>query len=88
MIKKLPFPSLLVKGYNSKRGTSITSYLRVYLTLNRRKIYNIPFLVLLLSSYNIIISKSFLEYFNISPSVAKRTLHWPPNHLKTSNVIS
>ncbi len=29
-----------------------------------------------------------MEYFEISSSVAKRTLHWPPNHPKSSNVIS
>ena len=35
-----------------------------------------------------IIGKSFIEYFEISPNVAKKTLHWPPNHPKSSNVIS
>jgi hypothetical protein len=87
-IKKLPFSSLPVKGYDSKQGTCITSYLRIHLTLDRRKIYNVPFLVLPLKSHNIIISKSFLKYFEISPSVAKRSLHWPPNHPKTSNIIA
>jgi predicted aspartyl protease len=87
-IEKLPFPSLPVKGYNGKQGTCITSYLRIHLTLDGRKIYNVPFLVLPLGSHDIIIGKSFLEYFEISPSVAKRSLHWPPNHPKTSNVIA
>jgi hypothetical protein len=58
------------------------------LTLDRRKIYNVPFLVLPLKSHDIIIGKSFLEYFEILSSVAKRSLHWPPNHPKTSNVIA
>jgi predicted aspartyl protease len=87
-IEKLPFPSLPVKGYDGKRGASITSYLRVHLMLDGRKIYNVPFLVLPLGSHDIIIGKSFMEYFAILPNVAKRTLHWPPNHPKTSNVIS
>jgi hypothetical protein len=79
---------LPIKGYNGKRGPNITSYLRVYLTLDGRKIYNIPFLVLPLGSQDIIIGKSFLEYFDISPSVARRKLHWPPNHPKTTKVVS
>jgi predicted aspartyl protease len=87
-IEKLSFPSLPVKGYDSKQGTCITSYLRIHLTLDGRKIYNVPFLVLPLGSYDIIIGKSFLEYFEILSSVAKRLLHWSPNHPKTSNVIA
>jgi hypothetical protein len=74
-IKKLPFPSLLVKGYNGKQGARITSFLRTHLTLNRRKFYNVPFLVLPLRSHNIIVSKSFIEYFKILLNVAKKTLH-------------
>jgi hypothetical protein len=58
------------------------------LTLDRRKIYNVPFLVLPLKSHDIIIGKSFLKYFEISPSVVKRSLHWLLNHPKTSNVIA
>ena len=87
-IEKLPFPSLPVKGYDGKQGTRITSFLRIHLTLDGRKIYNVPFLVLPLGSHDIIIGKSFMEYFEISPNVAKKTLHWPPKHPKTTNVIS
>ena len=35
-----------------------------------------------------IISKSFIEYFEISLNVAKKTLYWPLNHPKSSNIIS
>jgi hypothetical protein len=87
-IKKLPFPSQPVKGYNSKQGACITSFLRIHLTLNRYKIYNVPFLVLPLGSHDIIIGKSFIKYFEISPNVAKRTLYWLSNYLKISNIIS
>ena len=87
-VEQLPFPSLPVKGYDGKQGTRITSFLRTHLTLDGRKIYNVPFLILPLGSHDIIIGKSFMEYFEISPSVAKRTLYWPPNHPKSSNVIS
>src|SRR6266536_5435398 len=79
---------MLVKGYDRKHRTCITSFLHTHLTLNRRKIYNVPFLVLPLGSHDMIIGKSFIEYFEISPNVAKRILHWPPNHPKSSNVIS
>ncbi|TVY12534.1 hypothetical protein LARI1_G009612, partial [Lachnellula arida] len=87
-IKKLPSPSLPVKGYDGKQGTRITSFIRIHLTLDGRKIYNVPFLILPLGSHDIIIGKSFMEYFDISPIVAKRKLHWPPNHPKTTAVIS
>jgi predicted aspartyl protease len=87
-LEKLPFPSLPIKGYDGRRGPSITSFLRTHLTLDGRRIYNVPFLVLPLGSHDIIIGKTFLEYFDISPSAAKRKLHWPPNHPKTTRAIS
>jgi hypothetical protein len=87
-LEKLPFPSLPIKGYDGRRGPSITSFLRTHLTLDGRRIYNVPFLVLPLGSHDIIIGKTFLEYFDISPSVAKKKLHWPPNHPKTTRAIS
>ena len=74
-VEQLPFPSLPVKGYDRKQGTCITSFLRTHLTLDGRKIYNVPFLILLLGSHDIIIGKSFIEYFEISLSIAKRTLY-------------
>jgi antitoxin component of MazEF toxin-antitoxin module len=86
--ENLPFPSLPIKGYDGRRGPSITSYLRIHLTLDGRKIYNVPFLILPLGSHDIIIGKSFMEYFQISPNVAKRTLYWPPRHPKTTRAIS
>lgn len=86
--ENLPFPSLPIKGYDGRRGPSITSYLRTHLTLDGRKIYNVPFLILPLGSHDIIIGKSFMEYFQISPNVAKRTLHWPPKHPKTTRAVS
>lgn len=86
--ENLPFPSLPIKGYDGRRGPSITSYLRIHLTLDGRKIYNVPFLILPLGSHDIIIGKSFMEYFQISPNVAKRTLQWPPRHPKTTRAIS
>jgi hypothetical protein len=87
-MEKLPFPSLPVKGYDGKRGASITSFLRVHLILDGRKIYNVPFLVLPLGNHDMIIGKSFMEYFDISPSVAQKRLHWPRAHPKTTKAIS
>jgi hypothetical protein len=86
-IKKLPFPFQPVKKYNSKQGVCITFFLRIYLTFNKYKIYNIPFLVLPLKSHNIIIGKSFIEYFEISLNMVKRIFHWLSNYLKISNII-
>jgi predicted aspartyl protease len=86
-VEKLPFLFQSVKRYNSKQGACITSFLRIYFIFDRRKIYNVPFLVLSLGSHDIIIGKSFIEYFEISPNVAKRILHWLFNYLKTSNII-
>jgi predicted aspartyl protease len=87
-IEKLPFPSLPIKGYDGRRGPSITSFLRTHLILDGRRIYNVPFLVLPLGNHDIIIGKTFLEYFNISPNIAQRKLYWPRNHPKTTSVIT
>ncbi len=59
-------PKLIsIKGYNSKLGTRITHFLRIYLTINKRRQYNIPLLILKLRSYNLILSRKQLEYFNL-----------------------
>ena len=46
---------VLVKGYNRQIGNPITSILQTYLQVNRRRQYNIPFLITDLGHYNVIL---------------------------------
>jgi hypothetical protein len=44
-----------IKGYNGKAGQLITYYIRLYLTIDSRHLYNTPLLILDLGSYNLIL---------------------------------
>ena len=49
--------SILIKKYDGKLGPFITRYLLLYLTIDGRKLLNIPFLILLLSNQNVILGR-------------------------------
>jgi hypothetical protein len=66
-----------IKGYNSKLGTRITHFLRMYLTINQRRQYNIPLLILELGSHNLILGRKWLEYFDLLLDIRNRRLIWP-----------
>ena len=55
-IKELPKP-IPICGYSGRIGPPITTILRIYLYINGRRQYNIPFLITDLGSYNIILGR-------------------------------
>ena len=44
-----------IKGYNGRIGKPITSILQIHLWVNGRRQYNVPFLVIDLGHYNVIL---------------------------------
>ena len=88
--QRLPRP-LGVKGYNGKLGKSITHILRLHLTIDGRRQYNIPLLVLDLGSHDLILGRKWLDYFNLLLNVRERRLMWPPDlppsHLLIQEIV-
>jgi hypothetical protein len=46
---------IAVKGFNSKQGYTVTYFLTLYLFINKQQQTNIPFCILDLGNYNIIL---------------------------------
>ena len=52
--QRLPY-TIRTKGYDRKAGERITHYLRLHLTVDGRRQYNIPLLILDLGSHDLIL---------------------------------
>jgi hypothetical protein len=74
--RRLP-AAVKVKGYDGKTSNSITHILRLHFTVDRRRQYNVPFLILDLGSHDCIIGRKWFEYFNVLVDAKERRLHWP-----------
>ena len=71
--ERLPNP-ITVRGYNGKAQNAITHYLRLYMTIDRLRQYNIPLLIFDISSHNCVLSCKWLEYFDILVDAKNRCL--------------
>ena len=74
-LKKL----IVVKGFNSKQGHIVTYILTLHLSIDRQRQTNIPFCILDLNNYNIILGLKWIDYFNVWLDPRKRTLIWSNN---------
>ncbi len=68
-----------VKGYNGKVGNAITHILRLHLTVDERRQYNIPLLILDLGSHNLILGRKWFAYLGVLIDAKRNSLQWPPN---------
>jgi hypothetical protein len=69
-----------VKGYNSKKGTTVIYYLVLYNVIDGRYFYNILFLILDLGSQDFIFGRSFFDYFKLQIDVNQQCFFWPNNY--------
>ena len=75
-----PLPSLIpVRGFNRRSAKPITDFLRVYLRVDGRCQYNVPFLVTDIGSHDVIIGRKWMSYLNVKLDVRKRRFVWPDN---------
>src|SRR6267154_3948681 len=70
-LKELP-KLIPIRGYNGRIGPPITTILRIYLRINGRRQYNVPFLITDLGSYNIILGRKWLAYLGLQLEVRSR----------------
>ena len=91
-IKELP-KLIPIRGYNRRIGPPITTILWIYLHINRRRQYNVPFLIMDLGSYNIILGRKWLAYLGLQLNIRNRQLVQPetlpltPSFIKEISII-
>ena len=76
-----------IKGYNRQVGKHITSILQIYLYVDRRRQYNVPFLVIDLRYYNVILRCKWLAYLDLQLNVCNRQLIQPTNLPPTPSFV-
>ena len=67
-IERLPNP-IVVRGFNGVDAPPITSFLQLYVCIDRRRLYNVPFLITNLGGYNIILGWKWMLYLSISLNI-------------------
>jgi hypothetical protein len=56
---------IAVKGFDGKQGYAVTYFLTLHLSINRQRQTNIPFCILDLGNYDIILRLKWMDYFNV-----------------------
>lgn len=84
--QRLP-TAINVKGYDGHGGNSITHILRLHLTVDGRRQYNIPFMILDLGSHDCIIGRKWFEYFDVLIDAKRRCLRWPQHLTPSYSVV-
>lgn len=69
--------TIAVKGYDGQSRNSASHYLRLHLTIDGRRQYNVPFLILDLGSHDIILGRKWLAQFDIGVDCRRNRLLWP-----------
>ena len=87
-------PKLIpIYGYNGRVGLPIITILQIYLRVNSQRQYNIPFLIMDLKSYNIILRRKQLAYLGLQLNIRNRRLIQPktisliPSFIKEISII-
>ena len=76
-----------VKGYDGQRGQPVTHYLRLHLSVDGRRQYNVPLLILDLGFHDLILGRKWLAFLNILVDVRRRRLIWPRELEPSTSVI-
>ncbi|ELR09245.1 hypothetical protein GMDG_08683 [Pseudogymnoascus destructans 20631-21] len=78
-IRKLPY-SVPIRGFQRKIQGHVSEYIRLHLTVEGRRIYNCPFVLLDLGAQDVIIGKKLFSHFRILLDSAKSRLVWPKEY--------
>jgi predicted aspartyl protease len=77
-VKAQRLPRLInVKGYDRKAGSAITHILRLHLTINGRRQYYIPLLILDLGSHDCILGRKWFVFLGVLIDAKRHCLRWP-----------
>jgi transposase InsO family protein len=81
-IQKLPY-SVPIRGFKENIATYVDSYIRLHLTIDGRKIYNCPFIILDLGHQDAIIGNKWMKHFKLKIDTVKQKFIWPSDHPPT-----
>jgi predicted aspartyl protease len=84
--QRLPKP-IPVKGYNGQSGDAITHILRLHLTVDGRRQYHLPLMILDLGSHDLILGRKWLAHFDILVNARRGCLQWPQQYPPSYSVI-
>lgn len=76
-----------VKGYDGQCGQPVTHYLRLHLSVDGRRQYNVPLLILDLGFHDLILGRKWLAFLDILVDVRRRRLIWPRELEPSASVI-
>ena len=87
-LKITPLPQPIpVKGYDSKSRTYVTHILRMYFTIDGRRQFNLPLLILDLGSHDLILGRKWFDYFRVLLDIYNRRFYWPKEIPPTYSAI-
>ena len=84
--QSLPKP-LRVAGYDGKASDTFNRFLRLHMTIDGRRIYNVPFIVLPLGKHDCIIGVKFMRRFRLLADPSRNLFRWPTEYPKTQSFM-
>jgi hypothetical protein len=77
-IECLPNP-IHVRGFDGTSAPPITSILRLHICVDRRRLYNVPFLITDLGGHDVILGRKWMSHLGVHLDVRRRRIVWPQN---------
>ena len=81
-ILSLPY-SVQVSGFQGTNCSRVSKYIRLHLTIQGRRIYNCPFLLVDLGNQDLIIGKKLMHHFKLHLDIRKERFVWPSEYPPT-----
>lgn len=81
-IRRLPF-KITVKGFQDQVQTRVNQYIRLHLSIDGRKVYNCPFVIMDLGSQDCIIGIKWLRRFQLQLDTVRNRIVWPAKYPAT-----
>ena len=75
-VRRLPY-AVRVRGFKNDITSLVTEYIRLHLTIDKRRIYNCPIVVLDLGAHDMIIGNNLLKRFRIKLDPFSNRFLWP-----------
>jgi hypothetical protein len=81
-IQQLPY-TVPIRGYQSQIQSHVSEYIRLHLTIDNRRIYNCPFVIIDLGEQDMIIGRKWMSRFKILLDPENSRFIWPSEHPPT-----
>ena len=81
-LQQLPY-TVPIRGYQNKVQSHVSQYIRLHLSVDGRRIYNCPFVVLDLGNQDVIIGIKFMRRMRLRLDTGKTRFIWPPEYPPT-----